>query len=60
MVAVATGRARDRIERALESDDALRELIAAVQRRELDPLTAVDAVVDALFTREANGTPGRR
>ena len=60
VVAVATGRARDRIERALESDDALRELIAAVQRRELDPLTAVDAVVDALFTREANGTPGRR
>ncbi len=60
VVAVATGRARDRIERALESNDALRELIAAVQRRELDPLTAVDAVVDALFTREANGTPGRR
>jgi LAO/AO transport system kinase len=60
VIAVATGRARDRIERAVESDDALRELIAAVQRRELDPLTAVDAVVDALFTRETNGTPGPR
>ena len=60
MVAIATGRARDRIEQALESDDALREAIAAVQRRELDPLTAVDAVVDALFVRGTNGTPGAR
>ena len=60
VVAIATGRARDRIEQALESDDALREAIAAVQRRELDPLTAVDAVVDALFARRTNGTPGAR
>jgi LAO/AO transport system kinase len=60
VIAVATARARDRIEQALVTDDGLREMIAAVQRRELDPLTAVDAVVDTVFARGSDGTPGAR
>ena len=60
VIAVATGRARERIEHALASDDALGEMIAAVQRRELDPLTAVAAVEDAVFSRRSDGTPGAR
>ena len=42
VVAAATARARTRIEEAIAADPALAELVAAVQRREVDPLTAVD------------------
>ena len=54
------------IEAAIADDPALAELVAAVQRRELDPLTAVDRIVDvsrcARQRRDAAGArrPHRR
>ena len=42
VVAAATARARGEIERAIAEDAALAELVASVQRREVDPLTAAD------------------
>jgi len=41
VVALATSRARRRLERAIAADTALRELLDAVARREVDPLSAV-------------------
>lgn len=49
VLAVATGRARARIEDAIAADAGLTELLTAVQRREVDPLTAVDAIVAAVL-----------
>ena len=40
------------IERAIAEDSALAELVASVQRREVDPLTAADRVASAVL-REA-------
>ncbi len=45
VVSAATARVRSAIERAIEEDPQLSELIAAVQRREVDPLTAVERLV---------------
>ena len=47
-------RASAGIEAAIAADPALAELVASVQRREVDPLTAVDRIVAAVL-RE--GTP---
>ena len=44
-LAAATARARAGIEAAIAQEPELAELIAAVQRREIDPLTAVDRIV---------------
>ena len=52
VVAAATARARGEIERAIAEDSALAELVASVQRREVDPLTAADRVASAVL-REA-------
>jgi len=52
VIAAATARARGKIERAITEDAALAELVASVQRREVDPLTAADQVASAVF-REA-------
>jgi LAO/AO transport system kinase len=52
VVAAATARARAEIEGAIESDPELVELVAAVQRREVDPLTAADRIASAVL-REA-------
>jgi LAO/AO transport system kinase len=60
VIAVATGRARTLIEEALARDEDLKQMLAAVQRRELDPLSAVDAVVKAVLTRRADGSPDAR
>ena len=46
--ALAAGRLRALVRRAIEEDAELRELVAGVQRREIDPLTAVGAVVAAV------------
>ena len=46
--ALAVARLRDRVRAALETEPELRELVAGVQRREVDPLTAVGAVVEAV------------
>jgi LAO/AO transport system kinase len=47
--AVASARARRRIERAVADDPELRRLLDEVQRRELDPLTAVREIMDKVF-----------
>lgn len=46
--ALAVARIRDRVRAALETEPGLRELVEGVQRREVDPLTAVGAVVTAV------------
>jgi LAO/AO transport system kinase len=47
--AVASGRAKAHLERAVESDPELRRLLDEVQRRELDPLTAVREILSKVF-----------
>jgi len=49
--ALAAGRLRALVHRAIEEDAELQELVAGVQRREIDPLTAVGAVVAAVTER---------
>jgi LAO/AO transport system kinase len=46
--ALATARLRELVRGAMTGDPAIAELVAGVQRREVDPLTAVGAVVDAI------------
>jgi GTPase len=46
--ALAVARVRRLVRRAMHDDAAVRGLVEAVQRREVDPLTAVGAVVDAV------------
>jgi LAO/AO transport system kinase len=52
VIAAATARARSEIERTIEDDAAVAELVAAVQRREVDPLTAADRIASSVL-REA-------
>jgi LAO/AO transport system kinase len=47
--AVASARAKTHLERAVEGDPELRRLLDEVQRRELDPLTAVREIMDKVF-----------
>ncbi len=47
--AVASGRAKAHLERAVADDPELRRLLDEVQRRELDPLTAVRAILERVF-----------
>jgi LAO/AO transport system kinase len=47
--AVASARAKAHLERAVEGDPELRRLLDEVQRRELDPLTAVREIMDKVF-----------
>ena len=47
--AVASGRAKAHLERAVADDPELRRLLAEVQRRELDPLTAVREIMERVF-----------
>jgi LAO/AO transport system kinase len=47
--AVASARAKAHLERAVADDPELRRLLAEVQRRELDPLTAVREIIDKVF-----------
>jgi LAO/AO transport system kinase len=49
VVSAATARVRTRIEQALAGDRELSELVAAVERREVDPLTAVDRIVASVL-----------
>ena len=46
--ALAVARVRRLVRRAMREDESVRELVDGVQRREVDPLTAVAAVVDAV------------
>jgi len=47
--AVASGRAKVHLERAVEGDPELRRLLDEVQRRELDPLSAVREIMEKVF-----------
>jgi GTPase len=47
--AVASARAKQHIERAVADDPELRRVLDAVQRRELDPLTAVREILEKVF-----------
>jgi LAO/AO transport system kinase len=47
--AVASSRAKSRLEAAVADDAELRRLLEAVQRRELDPLTAVREIMEKVF-----------
>jgi LAO/AO transport system kinase len=47
--AVASSRAKAHLERAVEGDPELRRLLDEVQRRELDPLSAVREIMERVF-----------
>jgi LAO/AO transport system kinase len=47
--AVASSRAKTHLEHAVEGDPELRRLLDEVQRRELDPLTAVREIMEKVF-----------
>jgi anti-sigma-K factor RskA len=49
VIAAATVRARSEIERTITDDAAVAELVAAVQRREVDPLTAADRIASSVL-----------
>src|SRR5881275_2385236 len=59
--AVASGRAKAHLQRAVEGDPELRRLLDEVQRRELDPLTAVREIMEKVFHLgdSADGTDAR-
>jgi len=47
--AVASARAKTHLQRAVEGDPELRRLLDEVQKRELDPLTAVREIMEKVF-----------
>jgi LAO/AO transport system kinase len=47
--AVASGRAKAHLQQAVADDPELRRLLDEVQRRELDPLTAVKEIIERVF-----------
>ena len=47
--AIASGRAKTHLQRAVADDPELRRLLDEVQRRELDPLTAVREIMERVF-----------
>jgi LAO/AO transport system kinase len=58
--AVASGRAKAHLERAVADDPELRRLLDEVQRRELDPLSAVREILERVFkVGDANRTNSR-
>jgi LAO/AO transport system kinase len=55
--AVASARAKTHLERAVRDDPELRRLLDDVQRRELDPLTAVREIMEKVFrVGDTNGS----
>jgi GTPase len=58
--AVASARAKTHLERAVEGDPELRRLLDEVQRRELDPLTAVREIMDKVFKLGDGNSPHTR
>ena len=49
MFAVASSRAKSHLEVAVADDAELRRLLESVERRELDPLTAVREIMEKVF-----------
>jgi LAO/AO transport system kinase len=59
--AVASARAKSHLEGAVGDDPELQRLLQAVQRRELDPLTAVREIMEKVFkVHEDGGRPDTR
>jgi LAO/AO transport system kinase len=56
--AVASARAKAHLERAVSDDAELRRLLGAVQRRELDPLSAVHEILDKVFHIDTGAASG--
>jgi LAO/AO transport system kinase len=57
--AVASSRAKQHLERAVSGDPELRRLLDEVQRRELDPLTAVREIMERVFHLDDGGSGAR-
>jgi len=57
--AVASARAKWHLERAVAGDPELRRLLGAVERRELDPLTAVREIMEKVFRVHDDGAGAR-
>jgi LAO/AO transport system kinase len=55
--AVASARAKTHLEHAVRDDPELRRLLDEVQRRELDPLTAVREIMEKVFKVEDGNSP---
>jgi LAO/AO transport system kinase len=53
--AVASARAKTHLEEAVAEDGELRRLLGEVQRRELDPLTAVREIMEKVFRIQPDG-----
>ena len=58
--AVASARAKTHLERAVADDPELRRLLDEVQRRELDPLSAVREIMEKVFRVEDGNRPDNR
>jgi LAO/AO transport system kinase len=58
--AVASARAKTHLEHAVRDDPELRRLLDEVQRRELDPLTAVREIMEKVFKVEDGNSPDAR
>ncbi len=57
--AVASSRAKSHLEEAVADDPELRRLLDAVERRELDPLTAVREIMEKVFKVSDDGAVAR-
>jgi LAO/AO transport system kinase len=57
--AVASARAKNYLEQAVTDDPELARLLGEVQRRELDPLTAVREILEKVFRIHSNGDSNR-
>ena len=57
--AVASARAKVHLEHAVSDDPELRRLLDEVQRRELDPLSAVREILDKVFHIDGSGSRAR-
>ena len=55
--AVASGRAKTHLEHAVEDDPELRRVLDAVQARSLDPLTAVQEILQKVFHVDGENRP---
>jgi LAO/AO transport system kinase len=58
--AVASARAKTRLEEAVREDPELRRLLGEVQRRQLDPLTAVREILEKVFRMASDGDDPNR
>jgi GTPase len=58
--ALASGRARAHLEEAIAGDADLRRLLDAVERRELDPLSAVGEILERVLQIRGDASTGHR